>query len=37
MAAFDDSSKSNAHVQIESTCERPAMLPMGLLPGILDP
>jgi predicted dehydrogenase len=36
MAAFDDASKSNAHVQIESTCERPAMLPMGLLPGILD-
>ena len=37
MAAFDDASKKDAHVQIESTCERPAMLPMGLLPGTLDP
>jgi predicted dehydrogenase len=36
MAAFEDASDSNAHVQIESTCERPAMLPLGLLPGTLD-
>ena len=37
MAAFDDASNNNAHVKIESTCDRPAMLPMGLLPGTLDP
>lgn len=36
MASFEDASDNNAHVQIESTCERPAMLPMGLLPGTLD-
>lgn len=36
MASFEDASNNNAHVQIESTCERPAMLPVGLLPGTLD-
>ena len=36
MAAFEASSVSDRHVQIESTCERPAPLPLGLLPGKLD-
>ena len=36
MASFEQASESNAHVQLESTCERPAMLPLGLLPGSLD-
>jgi len=36
MHAFHDSSTSNAHVQIASTCERPAALPVGLREGLLD-
>lgn len=36
MHAFHDSSTSNAHVQIASTCERPAALPVGLREGQLD-
>jgi len=36
MHAFHDASDSNAHVRLESTCERPAALPMGLLEGQLD-
>lgn len=36
MASFEEASNTNAHVQIESACERPAMLPLGLLPGTLD-
>jgi predicted dehydrogenase len=36
MAAFEEASSKNAHVQIESTCERPAMLPLNLMPGLLD-
>ena len=36
MAAFETSSTANAHIHIKSTCERPAMLPLGLLPGVLD-
>ena len=30
MSAFDKSSEFQKHIQIQSTCERPAMLPMGL-------
>jgi predicted dehydrogenase len=37
MLAVDDASRSNAHVMIASTCERPAPLVAGLPPGILDP
>ena len=35
MHAFHDASSSNAHVQIQSTCERPAALPVGLREGQL--
>lgn len=37
MHAFHDASDTGSHVQIQSTCERPALLPMGLRPGQLDP
>lgn len=37
MHAFHDASDTGSHVQIQSTCERPAPLPMGLRPGQLDP
>jgi predicted dehydrogenase len=37
MQAFDDASRAGAHVQLASTCERPAPLPMGLLGNTLDP
>lgn len=37
MHAFHDASYTGSHVQIQSTCERPAPLPMGLRPGQLDP
>lgn len=37
MHAFHDASDTGSHVQIQSTCERPAPLPMGLRPGRLDP
>jgi len=37
MAAFEKSSESQNHVRIGSTCERPAMLPLGLAPNELDP
>ncbi len=33
MHAFHDASASGSHVQVESTCERPAPLAMGLLAG----
>jgi predicted dehydrogenase len=33
MLAFQDASESGRHVEIESTCERPAPLPLGLRPG----
>lgn len=36
MHAFDDASISGKHVELKSTCSRPASLPMGLLPGTLD-
>jgi predicted dehydrogenase len=37
MHAFDEASKGGKHVDIESRCDRPAALPMGLLPGTMDP
>jgi hypothetical protein len=36
MCAFHDASDRGASVMLESTCERPAALPMGLQPGTLD-
>ena len=36
MLAFQDASESERHVEIESACERPAPLPLGLRPGELD-
>ncbi len=36
MHAFDESSKTGRHVELTSTCARPAALPMGLLYGTLD-
>ncbi len=36
MHAFHDSSNRGKHVQVESTCERPAALPMDLMPYRLD-
>lgn len=36
MHAIGDSSDTDQHVQIESRCERPAAIPLGLLPGRLD-
>jgi predicted dehydrogenase len=36
MHAFHDSSNTGKHVDLASTCERPAMLPVGLQPGELD-
>ena len=36
MQAFHEASEGNLHVEITSTCERPAPLPMGLRPGTLD-
>jgi predicted dehydrogenase len=36
MAAFDESSASGTHIAMQTTCERPAPLPMGLIPGELD-
>ncbi len=37
MHAFHDSSAQGRHLDLESTCQRPAPLPLGLLPGLLDP
>ncbi|MBI2502374.1 MAG: Gfo/Idh/MocA family oxidoreductase [Candidatus Latescibacteria bacterium] len=37
MHAFHDSSAQGKHVDLESTCKRPAPLPLGLAPGQLDP
>ena len=37
MHATLDSAREGRHIEIESTCERPAPLPMGLLHGRLDP
>jgi predicted dehydrogenase len=36
MHAFDDASRQGRHVELASTCERPAALPLGLMPGTLD-
>lgn len=36
MEAFEKSSVSQKHVRIRSICERPAMLPLGLAPNVLD-
>lgn len=36
MYAFDEASETGCHISIESQCERPAPLPTGLFPGLLD-
>ena len=36
MEAFEESSHTVRHVEIQSQCERPAPLPPGLAPGELD-
>jgi len=36
MHAFEDASRQGAHVELESTCGRPAPLPVGLIEGVLD-
>ncbi|NWG15932.1 MAG: Gfo/Idh/MocA family oxidoreductase [Chloroflexi bacterium] len=36
MASLYDASESGAHVMVQSRAERPAPLPLGLLPGTLD-
>lgn len=36
MHAFHNASNQGKHVQLESTCERPAALPTGLIKGVLD-
>jgi hypothetical protein len=36
MQAFEEASTSGRHVEIASRCERPAPIPMGLMPGTLD-
>ena len=36
MHAFHDASRDGRHVELESTCERPAPLPLGLTEGSLD-
>ncbi len=37
MHAFHDAQQATGFVEITSTCQRPAALPVGLLPGHLDP
>jgi predicted dehydrogenase len=36
MEAFNEASQSGKHIELTTTCEQPAPLPMGLLPGTLD-
>ncbi len=36
MHAVHDASDAGKHVELTSTCERPAPLPLGLLHGLLD-
>jgi hypothetical protein len=36
MHAFEDASQSGRHIEVASTCARPAALPLGLRPGELD-
>jgi predicted dehydrogenase len=37
MHAIHDASREGKHIDMTSTCERPALLPLGLVPGRLDP
>ncbi len=37
MTAFERSSDASAAVEMKTSCERPAALPLGLAPGTLDP
>ena len=36
MHAFHDASSEGRHIELESTCDRPAPLPQGLEEGALD-
>lgn len=36
MCAFQDASETGKHIELESTCERPAAFPMGMLASVLD-
>ncbi|NIM33404.1 MAG: gfo/Idh/MocA family oxidoreductase, partial [Pseudomonas stutzeri] len=36
MEAIEDACGQGMHIEIGSTCEKPAPLPLGLLPGTLD-
>jgi predicted dehydrogenase len=36
MHAFHDASREGRHVEVASTCERPALLPLGLRDGLVD-
>lgn len=36
MCAIHDASDAGKHVELTTTCERPAPLPLGMLPGVLD-
>lgn len=37
MHAIHEASAQSAHVELQSRCERPAAMPMGLEPGMVDP
>jgi predicted dehydrogenase len=37
MESIIESSESGRHIQVESSCQRPAALPLDLPPGVLDP
>lgn len=37
MHAFHDASRAGRHIELESTCDRPSPLPLGLSAGQLDP
>ena len=36
MQAFHDASREGKHIELSSTCERPAPLPLGLRPGLVE-
>jgi len=36
MHSFQESSQQGRHLELKSTCQRPALLPKGLRPGVLD-
>jgi predicted dehydrogenase len=36
MHAIHDASRESRHIELESTCEQPALFPLGMLPGVLD-